>query len=260
MWLVAAVSVGVVGTAGVAWGVPAITQSSTSTVSDEETHDMTGLWTGSSYSTMQHGNPDMSIGYTMQGDFWFRVDEEGEVSGHASAVYQPTFKAEGLNAKINVAKSYTNGLVGLIPGGTLGLAKAAIETAKNTTNASIAGIVGVKGKYKDPQPVRSGEITGRVDAKTNEVHLTWADESQAEAIPIEVTLDYIDNSVHITDEELSVWSPWHEPAVVSEGSEGWVAVSDTEQNSDEDDATVAKAQHWSAQRVGPLDGDPPESP
>ncbi len=258
MWLVATVSVGVVGTAGVAWGVPAITQSTESVTNEHsEEQGLTGLWTGTSNSTTKRGTDDLTIGYTMRGDFWFRINEEGEVSGHASAVYQPTFKSDGLDAKINMAKSAAQGVAGMIPGAGLGLVKSALETAGST---GLAGIIGVKGTYKDPQPVRSGEITGHVDQSTNAIHIEWVDESQAEAIPVEVTLDYVKGSEHISDEELSIWSPWREGAVVSEGSAGRLAVSDTEESSNEDDLSATAVQHWSAQRVGPLDGDPPESP
>ncbi|AYY13278.1 hypothetical protein EF847_11795 [Actinobacteria bacterium YIM 96077] len=235
---------------------------------DGEAGSMTGLWTGSSFVTMKRGTTDVTVGYTMRSDFWFQIDAQGQVSGHAYAVYQPTFDASGLDAKISVVKNYTSGMLGMLPGGQLGMVSGLINAAKEAGKTGIAGIVGVKGKYEDPQPVRSGEITGYVDDATNSIHIEWVDAGQASSIPLSVSLAYIDENVPVTDQELDVWTPWQEPAVISEGSQGWLAVSDTSEQSEGDsgdgdseedgdsgqEATSSVTQFWTAQRVGSIDG------
>ncbi|NEE02848.1 hypothetical protein [Phytoactinopolyspora halotolerans] len=225
---------------------------------DDELAALSGLWTGSSFTTMQRGDNDVRIGYTTRADFWFTIDEEGAVSGHAHAVYQPTFDAAGLNARINVAKDFTKGVVDILPGGSLGLAKAAIDAAKAGGNTSISGIVGVNGKYEDDQPIRSGEIAGHVDEATGQIHIDWVDEDQGAGIPITVSLAYINENVHVTDETLEVWSPWNEPGQISAGSRGWLMSSDSEVKSDRDEESEdavegSVTQHWSAQRVGAME-------
>jgi hypothetical protein len=211
--------------------------------------DTTGIWTGSSIVTMSRKSEDFGVGYTMRADFWFRVDANGEVHGNASAVYQPTFDATGMNNKIVVAKSVVSGALGLLPGGQLAIFKSAIDAGKAGTNVSLAGLAGVVGKFSDPKPVRAGAITGSLRGRA--LTLRWADPGTLEAgIPATISFKYINKEEPISNQTLQIQAPWRPVATVDPDSDGRFAVGQEQQGpAEKDGVTDSLFAYWSATRV-----------
>lgn len=211
--------------------------------------DSTGIWTGSSIVQMSRKSEDFGVGYTMRADFWFRVDANGEVRGNASAVYQPTFDATGMNNKIVVAKSLVSGALSLLPGGQLAVFKSAIDAGKAGTNVSLAGLAGVVGKFKDPKPVRAGAITGSLHDRT--LTLRWADSALEAGIPATMSLKYINKEEPLSDQTLQIQAPWHPAGTVDPDSDGRFAVAQEQQGpAEKDGVTESLLAYWSATRVG----------
>jgi len=214
-----------------------------------EAADHTGLWTGTSGITMSRETTDFSLGYTMQCDFWFRLDAAGKVQGRAYAVYQPTFDAAGLNNKIQLAKSAVGGALVLLPGGELAFARSAIELGKGATNLAISGLVGVEGTFDDPRPVRSGEITGSLIH--DKLTLRWVDEqSQTAGIPAEISLRYVNRKELLARPTLKVEEPWQIAAKVDADSGGLFAIAQKRTESKpEDNPKESLFVYWTASRV-----------
>lgn len=77
--------------------------------------DPVGFWTGTTHSAVFRGSSLLAAGYTSRGDFWFTVDEDGQVEGYAVVVYEPTFNVDGMNAALDTIKSLGAAAVGAIP-------------------------------------------------------------------------------------------------------------------------------------------------
>jgi hypothetical protein len=211
--------------------------------------DTTGMWTGSSIVTFSRKSDDFGVGYTMRADFWFRVDGHGEVRGNASAVYQPTFDATGMNNKIVIAKSLVSGALGLLPGGQLAVFKSAVDAGKVGANVSLAGLAGVVGKFSDPKPVRAGAITGSLRDRT--LTLRWADPGALEAgIPATVVLKYVNKDEPISNPTLAIQAPWHPAGTVDPESDSRFAVAQEQRGpTEKDGVTESVFAYWSATRV-----------
>jgi hypothetical protein len=205
------------------------------------------LWIGSSHITFSRATTDMSAGYTMRADFWFRIDRAGNVRGKAYAVYQPTFEANGMNAKITMAKTAVAGALSILPGGQLALARTAVEAGKGATNVTVAGLVGVTAKFKDPKPVRSGAITGTLRGGT--LTLDWADK-QPDGIPAEVSLQYLDRLVPLSKPSLKTREPWAMAATLDADSGGRFAIAQARQPPPEKgEVKESMFAYWNATRV-----------
>ena len=221
------------------------------TASCEQGHAAKGkedsLWTGSAQITTTRSTPDITVGYTMRSDFWFQVDPAGNLRGKAYAVYQPTFDPAGLNGKITVAKNLVNGALSLFPGGQIAVARTAIEAGKGAVNLSVAGIVGVVGKYSDPKPIRMGKISGSL--VNGQLNIAWVDE-QPTAIPVTVSLQYINKLEPIANQTLKTQVPWHKPATVDPESGGRFAIAQEQSPlSKKGDVTESMFAYWSATRI-----------
>ncbi|HEX3475098.1 MAG TPA: hypothetical protein VHT91_08655 [Kofleriaceae bacterium] len=190
---------------------------------------------------MSRATNDITIGYTMQSDFWFRVDPDGQVKGKAYATYQPTFDPAGLNGKIVIAQNILNGALSLVPGGGL-----AVEIGKAGAEVSLAGLVGVVGNYNDPRPLRTGAITGSLHDGT--LTLKWAGD-QPTGIPVTVALQYIDKAVPLMHKTLETQVPWHKAAAVDAESGSRIAIAQEQANSSNGGATESLFAYWSATRV-----------
>ncbi|MGH9163114.1 MAG: hypothetical protein ACRD2X_24395 [Vicinamibacteraceae bacterium] len=216
-----------------------------------------GLWTGSSHVTFSRSTNDFTVGYTMRSDFWFRVDSDGSVRGNAYAVYQPTFDAAGMNSKITIAKSIYSGALSLLPGGQIGVYKNAIDAGKAGTNVALSGLVGVAGEYEDPEPVRTGKITGALrtadevgGGASGTLTLAWADESsQATGIPAKISLQYINKKEPITSSTLKIQTPWRKPATIDPDSDGRFAIAQDQQKSSKEGMSESTFSYWNATRV-----------
>lgn len=203
--------------------------------------DAAGLWTGSAHTTMSRATNDITIGYTMQSDFWFRVGPDGQVKGKAYATYQPTFEAAGLNGKIVIAQNIVNGALSLLPGGGL-----AVEAGKTGTGVALAGLVGVVGDYNDPRPLRTGAITGSLRDGT--LTLKWAGD-QPTGIPVTVALQYIDKKVPLMQKTLETQVPWHRAATIDAESGSRIAIAQDQASSSKGGVSESLFAYWSATRV-----------
>ncbi len=205
-----------------------------------------GLWIGSSHITMSRSTDDFGIGYTMRSDFWFRVDADGKVKGKAYTVYQPKFEAEGMKAKIDLVKSVVGGALGLLPGGGLGVYKSVAEASKAGSNVAISGLVGVVGEYKDPRPVRTGEIAGTL--RGDKLTLRW-DDKQPGGIPIEISLQYVNKKVPLANKTLEIRDPWKMPATIDAESGGRFAIAQDQVRSSKEGVEESLFAYWNAVRV-----------
>jgi hypothetical protein len=209
---------------------------------------------------MSRSTADLTVGYTMQSDFWFRVDGDGNVNGEAYAVYQPTFDPAGLNGKVNMAKGIVDGALDLLPGGEIAVVgrgmklagaagKAGIHAGKALGTGGVAGLVGVALKSNDPSPIRKGGITGAL--RRGMLTLQWAGKQPTE-IPVTVSLQYINVAEPISQEKLPTRVPWHSPATVDPDSGGRFAIAQEQQSPDKpskDGVTESLFSYWTATRV-----------
>ncbi len=212
----------------------------------QTTADSRGLWIGSSHITMSRSTNDLGIGYTMRSDFWFRVDADGKLKGKAYTVYQPKFEAEGLKAKIDLVKSVVGGALSMLPGGGIGVFKTVAEASKAGSNVAVSGLVGVTGEYKDPKPIRTGEITGTL--RGGKLTLQWADKQPA-GIPVEISLQYVNKKVPLMTRTLETQEPWHKAATVDADSGGRLAIAQEQVRSNKDDVEESLFAYWNAVRV-----------
>ncbi|MGH9162548.1 MAG: hypothetical protein ACRD2X_21485 [Vicinamibacteraceae bacterium] len=128
---------------------------------------------------------------------------------------------------------------------------------KNGTQVALGGLVGVVGEYKDPEPVRTGEITGTLrDAKevgggaSGTLTLAWADEAARQrGIPATISLQYINKKQPLTQRTLDIQGPWQKPAVIDPDSDGRFAVAQDQQTSPSGGVSESTFSYWSATRV-----------
>ncbi|MCJ8506255.1 hypothetical protein MRU69_15560 [Kocuria flava] len=179
----------------------------------------------------------MSFGYDTRGDYWFTVDDRGNVSGYAVVVYQPVADVSGINTKINKVQALGTSLTGLAGpiGGLLG-------------NLAITeSLHGVEVDWSEPLPTRQGPITGT--AGPNGITLEWATE-QTNPLQMTVSLRYTEKIEHVAEQQaFPVDSPWQGRASMVDGP-GQMVVSTGNAPSTSDDVKIAKAWSWSAHRTG----------
>lgn len=203
--------------------------------------DTASLWTGSAHATRLRETNDFTIGYTMQSDFWFRVDPDGRVTGKAYATYQPTFDAAGMNGKITVAQNIVNGVLSLLPGGEL-----VVERRNVGTEVVLTGLVGVTGDYDDPKPLRTGAITGSLRDGT--LTLKWAGD-QPSGIPATISLQYTDRKIPLAHKTLETQVPWHKAATIDAESGSRIAIAQEQTKSSKGGVDDSLFAYWSATRV-----------
>src|ERR1041384_2685458 len=87
-----------------------------------DTDTQAGLWTGMTQTVRSRSTKLLSAGYTARGEYWFRVDKAGSVTGYAVVAFEPTADLSGLNARVDAAKDIAGTLLGAI-GSLLGPAE-----------------------------------------------------------------------------------------------------------------------------------------
>jgi hypothetical protein len=201
----------------------------------EESADLTGTWTGVSYSHKSRTlDGFMMVGYTARGDFWFTVNKDGIVSGYAIVNYQPITDVSGVNARINAVRATGSSFVGAL--GPIGV----------TANMIILTVVGVEVNWTDPLSTQQGPITGT--AGGNGLELKWAADKPV-ALKASVSLVHLDGPSDVLQEPTFVAdSPW--PAAGSTVGDGRQIVSTGNQPSTDGDVKVANAWSWSAHHIG----------
>ncbi|GGS35633.1 hypothetical protein GCM10010171_32790 [Actinokineospora fastidiosa] len=191
-------------------------------------------WSGTTYAAKSRATELGSAGYTARGDFSFQVDGDGNVTGHAVVVYQPSADFGILNQKIGIARS-----MGSAVAGTLGLPGI-------IPNAAIQTVVGVTVAWPDPLPTRHGPIKGSLAAGV--LSLEWATEQNAE-LPATVSLVYLNRSEVLSTTPLSLGTPWPESAAVADSGGQLMAVSSANKQTTEDGVVITDAWTWTARRT-----------
>lgn len=195
-----------------------------------------GLWTGTIQQTFSRSSNLVGAGYSAHGDFWFRVDDEGQVDGHAVVSYVPTFDPTGINDAISYLRSAGLGALGLIPYVGPLLSGPAGE-------ALLGQIVNVSGQYQDPMPTREGPITGSL--RNGELSIDWADDQPLD-MPITIYLGKAGASEELATESLTAGSPWPGNAQVTDQAGVSQAVTTNQDNSTEEGVRTATSTAWSA--------------
>lgn len=200
-----------------------------------------GIWTGSVSATKVRSTKALSVGYTAKGDYWFRVDQNGNVDGHATVVYTPTTDLDGLNGLVDLAKQAESGALSLLGGQWAGVAQAINGTGT-------AALLGVKADT-DPIVVRQGAITGRLS--DGELSLRWA-KNQQPGFEVTFSIALVGGQQDLTTETFPIDTPWPNSAKVTDESAGQQAIAtyQPEDQTTKDGVKSSAGAYWSAHRIG----------
>lgn len=192
-------------------------------------------WTGTTYAASSRATELGSVGYTARGDFSFRIDADGNVTGHAVVIYQPNADFNIINQKIGIARALGSasagalGLPGIIP------------------NMYIQTVVGVTVAWPDPLPTQHGPIRGRF--AHGKLSLEWATEQKNE-LPAKVSLVYLDRSDALSTAPLALGTPWPDTAKPTEEGGQRMFLSSSDRKSEDGDVVVTEAWTWTARGTG----------
>jgi hypothetical protein len=204
------------------------------------TDEATGIWVGTTHGRLQRASKMLTAGYATEGDFWFRVDEDGNVRGHAVVSYTPSSDVTGINGAVTLAKTAESSALSILPGG----AWAAV--AQGINNTGTAAILGVKVSYPDPLPVSQGPIVGML--KDRNLSLRWA-EPRTTDIAFKYSLSFVTGQQDLVTERLAPGPPWPGAAGVVGGDGGWQAIGVKKTSATKNGVSSSSASYWSAHRV-----------
>jgi hypothetical protein len=150
---------------------------------DIDTQAHAGMWTGMTQTVRSRSTMLLSAGYTARGEYWFRIDKAGNVTGYAVVAFEPTADLSGLNARVDAAKDIAGTFLGAI-GSLLGPA----EVGMMGPELSISTLLGARVDWTDPMLVLRGPISGRM--AHGGLSLQWANK-QPGSIPATLVISYL---------------------------------------------------------------------
>lgn len=207
-----------------------------------------GVWSGHTYGKVVRSERHlMSASYSWRGDYTFRVDDDGNLTGHATVSYDPTFDATGVNAALSHITSSTSTILAGLPFGIGALSGAMLNSG-----------VAVTAKYGRPMPVRSGSITGSL--RNGKLKIKWDKLDASDGakprknavanIPVSVylQLNSTTQQKRIYQGYLGLSSPW--PGTPTHSQHGVSTWSVTRQSTSSDDGVDESTSYsWDAHRT-----------
>lgn len=152
-----------------------------------------GAWVGTTYGRLQRSSRWVSAGTTLRGDFSFRLDSRGRLTGYATVSYEPNFDTDRLNGLIGYARD-----VGAA-------ALAGIPIVGGLAGAQLSSIFGVAVEYDELITVREGGITGSI--RRGRATLRWT-RGEDRGIPFRVYLDTNTGRQDLTSGAIPVTNAW----------------------------------------------------
>jgi len=179
-------------------------------------------------------------GYSMHGEFWFTVADQGRIAGYAVVTYEPFFDPAGIDAALDYIEDVGSESLGIfIP-----------FPVDTSAILGLDDLQAVRGEYDEPASIMEGPITGELeDDSVPMLSIEW-DGSEQIDLPITVFVDGASGSQEIARQTLATESPWLESARVEEPDGLRQAVSITGDHSTDGEVTVASDHTWSAHPAG----------
>jgi hypothetical protein len=150
-------------------------------------------WHGTAHGKIVRSTRLVSGGTSWQGNFWFNVNRNGRVRGHAVVGYEPNVEVSGLNNAIGYVKTVAGTAIGLL--GPFGSAASA---------AGLGQIVGASVSFDETVAVRRGELSGRLHA--GELTLRW--DSELKGIPYNISFQLVSGSERVGGGSAALRSPF----------------------------------------------------
>jgi hypothetical protein len=173
-------------------------------------------WRGNAYGKIVRSNRLVSGGTTWHGDFWFKTNRDGKISGHAIVAYEPNVDVSGLTNAIGYVKTTTGAALGLL--GPFGTAASA---------AGLGQIVGASVSFDSAMAVREGELAGVLHQ--GRLNLRW--KAHPQGIPYDIALQLVSGSERIGGGRAALANPVQGDAKPA-GRRNFVYADETRSNAD----------------------------
>lgn len=194
-----------------------------------------GYWRGTSNARRETNLNVAILKQNYQSDFWFIIDNQGNISGQAVVNYDISLDDSKLRGILTVVNTTSAVTLSAIPeiGSLLG------------ANAATKDLIGVTTKYDEILPVRGGEIAGKLAGDT--LHLEW--KTPPSDISYSTFKVYPLKELTLKKGSTPAYSPWVVNAKVQQLSNGqWQAMTDLAQ-SHKQEGDKQTFYYWTAYKI-----------